>query len=416
MATNDLLRRQRELRGWSQGRLADALAELGGSPDPKLIGKWERGEVKPSPFYRERICLVFNCRADELGLIPSSPPVPLQKTDESVELGDIMTKFDPSRRRLFEATFAVSALASLSGSLRNEQTLAHFETLNDVSWSLSNTNQLDLAEQLLNVYLPKVSSLAQQSSPFQQQAASLAARGYILAAEVDRENVAAMQLYAQQGVFYSSLTSDTQIQCDALRQEATIALIAKQPFKALLSYQKALPLLEGVSPLLKSRMYLGLASAYARCNPILYRQEALRYLGLANEHFPAIPEDDTWYLYMHSTGSRSVLHLYEALTYDDLRQPKDSWKALMQVDGLQPKMVVTDSSRLEFLNLQAKTSASLGEMERASTYLESSVHAADATGYMVWREEAGEVYQEMCQIWPNELQIRRLGKLFTKTA
>jgi transcriptional regulator with XRE-family HTH domain len=47
---NDLLRRQRELRGWSQAKVADLLHEMGGAADAKMVGKWERGVVTPSPI------------------------------------------------------------------------------------------------------------------------------------------------------------------------------------------------------------------------------------------------------------------------------------------------------------------------------------------------------------------------------
>ncbi|HCI80083.1 MAG TPA: hypothetical protein DHW02_10385, partial [Ktedonobacter sp.] len=192
--------------------------------------------------------------------------------------------------------------------------------------------------------------------------------------------------------------------------------VAKQPFQALLAYQKALLYADRVTPLLRGRIYLGLASAYARCNPVLYKQEALRYLGLASEHFPSHPEDDPWYLYMYAAGNRSVLHLYEALTYNDLHQSKSAWESLVKVDGLHPKMTVTESARIEFINLQAKTLVTLGDMEESCAYIEASVKASDTSGYIIWREEAFEVYQELVNLWPHELRVRRLRNLFQASA
>jgi transcriptional regulator with XRE-family HTH domain len=68
---NDLLRRQRELRGWSQAKVADLLHEMGGAADAKMVGKWERGVITPSPYYRERLCDLFGVTAEKLGFIPS---------------------------------------------------------------------------------------------------------------------------------------------------------------------------------------------------------------------------------------------------------------------------------------------------------------------------------------------------------
>lgn len=66
---NNLLRQQRVQRGWSQARVAERLQELGGSTDSKLVGKWERGVIRPSPFYQERLCLIYGVTAEQLGLI-----------------------------------------------------------------------------------------------------------------------------------------------------------------------------------------------------------------------------------------------------------------------------------------------------------------------------------------------------------
>jgi tetratricopeptide (TPR) repeat protein len=291
----------------------------------------------------------------------------------------------------------------------DSQVLTHLEQLNECCWHLGNSNQLGMVAQILPSYLPKASALAQQPSEHQARAASLASRGYILAAEVDKSNILAMQAYAQQAVLLSQIANDDTVRVDALRQEATIALVAKQPLKALVTYQAAIPLLADVSPLLRSRIYLGLASASARCGQ---KQEALRSLGLAQDHFPDNPEQDPNYLYIYSAASKAVLHLYEALTYNDLQRPQAAWDALMQVDGLHPKMPVLESARIEFVNLQAKTSANLGNMDESASYLEAAVQAADTAGYPVWREEAQEIYQGLFKRWPHEKQVRQLGELF----
>ena len=61
---NDLLRRQRELRGWSQERLAE---EIG--TNHVNISRWETGVTSPSPHYRSRLCEIFGKNTHELGLI-----------------------------------------------------------------------------------------------------------------------------------------------------------------------------------------------------------------------------------------------------------------------------------------------------------------------------------------------------------
>jgi transcriptional regulator with XRE-family HTH domain len=70
-----LLRRERELRNWSQQelirRILDLCAQNKEYPalDPKTVGRWERGEHKPSLYYRKRLCQVFGKNPIQLGFL-----------------------------------------------------------------------------------------------------------------------------------------------------------------------------------------------------------------------------------------------------------------------------------------------------------------------------------------------------------
>ncbi len=76
---NELLRRARILKGWSQAELAE---KVGTSFE--MVSRWERSVTAPSPRYRRQLCAVLGKSAEELGLIrnredsltpPSSPLV-----------------------------------------------------------------------------------------------------------------------------------------------------------------------------------------------------------------------------------------------------------------------------------------------------------------------------------------------------
>jgi transcriptional regulator with XRE-family HTH domain len=185
--------------------------------------------------------------------------------------------------------------------------LTYLEGVIDSCWHLSNASKIAEVEQLLPNLLPPLVKLAYQPSKHQQRAAHLASQGYILAAEIDRGNIHAMKAYCQQAILYSQVAENPDIQVAALKQQATIYLVGRDPEKALQKYEEALVLINHVSPLLRSRVYLGLASASARCKG---KQDALRYLGLARQSFPGQPEQDPNYLY--TVCSEPVLHLYEA--------------------------------------------------------------------------------------------------------
>lgn len=64
LATNDLLRQERQRRGWSRAYIAEEI----GVADPKTIGRWERGDAFPSTYFLQRLCNLFEMPAEELGL------------------------------------------------------------------------------------------------------------------------------------------------------------------------------------------------------------------------------------------------------------------------------------------------------------------------------------------------------------
>jgi len=66
---NQLLRRARLERGWTQKVVAERI----GAPNDMMITRWERGTAFPSAYYIERLCQLFEQKASDLGLLPESP-------------------------------------------------------------------------------------------------------------------------------------------------------------------------------------------------------------------------------------------------------------------------------------------------------------------------------------------------------
>lgn len=58
------LKRERQLRGWSQ---EDVAIRIGS--DPKTVGRWERGLTFPSPYFQQRLVDLFGKNAQALGFI-----------------------------------------------------------------------------------------------------------------------------------------------------------------------------------------------------------------------------------------------------------------------------------------------------------------------------------------------------------
>src|SRR5262249_15369220 len=62
---NELLSYERERRHWTQEYVAEQID----APDPKMVGKWERGIIVPTPHYRQKLTTLFGKSARALGLV-----------------------------------------------------------------------------------------------------------------------------------------------------------------------------------------------------------------------------------------------------------------------------------------------------------------------------------------------------------
>jgi transcriptional regulator with XRE-family HTH domain len=85
---NDLLRRQRQQRGWSLQRVADEIRRLWERDGrhvgitAHMVGTWERGNKRPSPLYREKLCQLYGICAESLGLLDTPEQQPDQHVPE----------------------------------------------------------------------------------------------------------------------------------------------------------------------------------------------------------------------------------------------------------------------------------------------------------------------------------------------
>ena len=64
---NQYLRSERERRCWSQQELADKVGTT-----PLNVSRWERGITFPNPYFRQKLCEVFEKSPRELGLVPAN--------------------------------------------------------------------------------------------------------------------------------------------------------------------------------------------------------------------------------------------------------------------------------------------------------------------------------------------------------
>jgi tetratricopeptide (TPR) repeat protein len=276
-------------------------------------------------------------------------------------------------------------------------------------WYLMKGSEMLVVGSLLLTWLPPLDTLIEQSSKYQKQLASIAAQGYILAGLVAvlQQSYDGAEWCCRQAVEYSRLAEDTNLLAAALKHLATKYNSANYPLLTLHTYQQALPLVNSVSPLLRSRIYLGLALSYAQCQQ---KPEADQYLGLAQETFPDNPEADPSFLYA-DCGLSSLNH-YQGLIYNKFGHPKKAWETFADVEKLKSKVVVPERTIIEIINCQAEAAVAQKDMKLACAHVQTGIAGARRLKSEKRFHDTYSIYKQMRRIWPHEQGVKQLEELF----
>lgn len=424
------LRVQRELRGWSQRRVAEELQQLfpGVAVSEKEVGRWERHKRNPSPYYREKLCTLFGMDAEQLGLLdaelPMNPGPVTRLTQEQVEellplleLGEQdMAYFDASKRQALKTLLQVAGVQAFSSALRldpwerlmtghassmDEQAFTHFQHLMRECWELGK-QQLSTAENVLAGFLPDMMRLA----PDTPRAAVLAAQGLRL-----KSILSAHQLHLTrkrdlclQAVDYAKQTDDADTLVSALTELGVAYKYAGQFDASLQTYQQALLSASEASPLLQTRVYAALAPALAGFGR---RKEAEFYINYAYEKFPDVPENDPTFTYADS--GIYMLSFYEGLMYLELQQPEEADHAFERYKTYRSSSTTPERNRLEIVNQRGKAAILAKNLDLYVQCLEEGVRGAIALKSKKRFDEVLGIFQTMVPTsWLHEPQIKHL--------
>ncbi len=318
-----------------------------------------------------------------------------------------------SRRNLLQGMMGIASTTIFSGAASpvSTDTLPLFAALTDTCRQLSDGNELNIAEQILWTYLPKVELLARLPSGSQKEAAHIASQGYLLAASLvgHRNELLGRLRHSEQALRFGKLADDLNLQVVALRQVAISFDYLGHPDYVLHAYQQALPRLDDVSPLLQACIYADLAGTYTQLHQ---EKEARRFLDLAYEHFPQHQENEPDFL---STICRyATLILCEGLYCLSIGQPREAESAFARIDGIHPKTPLPERIRLDLLNCQAEAFWILKDLEQAHLYLETAIQASIILGSERRLRESYTLFQQMQQTWQKEPSLMRLQQLFSQ--
>ncbi|MGH2495124.1 MAG: ATP-binding protein [Ktedonobacteraceae bacterium] len=85
------LKVERELRGWSQARVAEAVGT-----NVRTVIRWEQGQTIPYPYYRERLCALYGKNARELGLLADTEEAASELEQRQNEQPALLTATEPT--------------------------------------------------------------------------------------------------------------------------------------------------------------------------------------------------------------------------------------------------------------------------------------------------------------------------------
>jgi tetratricopeptide (TPR) repeat protein len=438
------LRLQRTRRGWSENEAAFRIYQLGadhGVPEDQLgvdgraVGRWELCKTLPNQVYTALLSLLYNLPPEQLDLPPLVLPVassapteggstpatlPINQLDLSVVAEDPYTVL---RRQFLYQLFTFAGATMVSPS----QLVATPSTANSVDidefihecqasisgcWRVLQGADLVLVAPVLVTWLPTLDTMLRRSERT-NELARLATEGYILAGLITvlQGHHDRAEWCCHQAVEYADASNDRNLQAAALKHLATKYRDAHYPILTLRTYERAIPLLDEVTPLLRSRIYLGLALAHADCGN---NGDAVRYWDLAQETFPHDPQHDP--AFQFADCRRSSLHHYGGLIHLALGRPNEAWDAFAETTGRPLEGDVPERTVIEITNCQAMAAIAQRDLDLAAATLESAaLGAARLQSPMRYRESAA-IYQTIARQWPNDRRVRRLAPLFEPAA
>lgn len=256
---------------------------------------------------------------------------------------------------------------------------------------------------VLAAYLPTLEQLAQQSSPTKQSAAHLAAQGHLLVHMLADHygKLEQMEAAARRARFYGQIAQDPNLEVSALIRLAVRFDYEHQYQKALEIYKEALALpgYSSVSPLLKGRLYGGLAGMYGYCQQA---SQALSFLDQAKETYPTAPEADPSFAFAYC-GKRT-LDLGEGLALEHTGHYTDAIDVYLRyLPNLQEQRRAAGH-----LNKAAAVAIKQRDLDAAFLYLDTSEEEAWNTQQKQRASEVHDIVRGMHLVWPHEPKVKVL--------
>lgn len=275
----------------------------------------------------------------------------------------------------------------------------------DQCWALCNGGQLTVVEGVIQGLLPQVLRHASD----RPAVAGLVAQSLRLLSVVRTHQLRLIEkiVLNQQAVEYARQANDATTLAAALTELAVAFKYADQPNNSFAAYEEALNHASKAAPLVRSRVYAAAASVHAQRS---LSKEAVTYLALADQAFPATPtQEPAW---LSADFGVWLLAFYEGLTHLYTHDLPNARKAFASYEEHPTASLTPERNRLEILNQQARVAILEADPDSFVEHLQSAIVGSMAIRSRKRLGEALGIYQqEMPASWRRHPRVSQLVDL-----
>jgi len=430
--------------------------------DVNTLHKWEKGKATPRASNIQRLCEVYDCSAEALGLEVEmqqsravlspkatrrvSEPVAFLTSDPTMRLlqlartsrsyremqrefnailEDTAMNTDPMSRRDAICRLALFPLVTwklsphfVNSSHAAEDILTGCKAGVIACWELFNGKELATVSGAISSYIPTLQHLATAASSLRhrKEAAELLIQCLLLKAPLawNLENTQDAILYAQEAEQYSQLADAPMLfQVLALRAQAAAHYYANHWKQALSAAEQAKNVLETaqgslIPPVVRSYVYAGLATYQSRNGQ---KQEALRSLGKAHAAFFAQPPDEPSPIWIHHSKANLILH--DGMAHLHVGMQKEALDSFAQIHQTSSSEVIRVESFINQVVAEVNRDDGLRDMEWCIDHWVQGIEGAKQLRSEQRFDEAITAYATMRAIWPGEHHIKELQAYIT---
>jgi transcriptional regulator with XRE-family HTH domain len=265
---NNILRRERQLRGWSQQRVGELV-----DTSEDVVSRWERGERKPSPFFQEKLCVLYGKSAEELGLLVHDEGKNMKQREAIKTIGTTETSLiigpSSSLTTSQEIDREIDRLITRKLARLQSWVIDGLEDGTHLRWQLYYTSRNSLTEDGLQSQITRLEQLADDSGEHYQRVCRILAQNYQLAGSLARDRFQ----YTKSLEYFQKAE---QLHEDIQLPDLTVTAIARQAVallrkdqekyldKSLTLYSNAADKAKHAEPYTQAYILSGYAEALAR--------------------------------------------------------------------------------------------------------------------------------------------------------